>query len=1047
MTSTSFLPFRFWEAPELTTLHRLPMRATLYPYPSSEAARKADRAGSDWFRLLDGKWKFVYLNQPEEVVAGHVAVSTDRSAWNEVEVPGNWTLQGYGRPHYTNVEMPFPDEPPFVPEENPTGIYTLEATIPSGWRGRRVVLHFGGAESALCVYVNGAFVGLGKDSRLPSEFDITKHVMPGRKNLICAVVVKWSDASFLEDQDQWWMGGLHREVSLYSTAPTYLADVFATAHLEKDFSAGRLEVTAKVGFSRQPEEGWSVEAELFTPGGRAVFRHALEAPVEVGSPRARFRLQARIEGRVRRPRLWSAETPVLYTLVVTLKDPGGCPVESTSTRVGFRSVEVRDRQLLVNGQRVLIHGVNRHDHDPVRGKALDYEMMRRDAVTMKHHNVNAVRCSHYPNDPRWLDLCDELGLYVVDEANLEAHAYYHQLGHEARWASAFLDRAVRMVERDKNHPSVILWSLGNETACGANQEAMAGWIRGRDPSRPLHYEPGIWTQGVSSWERRGPHLFEGGERVTDIVCPMYFPMEGLVEWATDERHPDQRRPLILCEYSHAMGNSNGSLGDYYDLFEKHRSLQGGFIWEWCDHALRQTLPDGRTRWAYGGDFGDTPNDLNFCCDGLVGPDRTPHPGLIEFKHLAQPLKVEAFDARMHAVTIRNRRNFSDSSDVRISWQLKVSGKIAAQGRIASHRIAPGQSETFVLPLPSVRSVAGRETFLNVQFTSLRATAWSVRGHVLGWDQVKVAGHPLRKPPPARRGVVRWEKNRDGTRVSGEDFCIRFSRSGMEEFRFDGEELVLSGPELQIWRAALDNDGIKGWTGQESKPLGRWRAVGLPEVRLEPVAFRASTGAHGEVIVACEHTAVCVGGKIPHRHIYTIRGDGSVLVQNSFMVPKSLEDLPRLGVRLILAPGFEHLRWFGRGPFENYRDRKRAAMVDLYSSSVTGQYVPYVLPQEHGGHTDTRWLEIGNGRATLRVLALDALEFSASHYATEDLWMAAHSCDLQPRSETILNLDSLQRGVGTGSCGPDAMAPYRIPSGHHTWAFFFKPVFRKKTKKI
>lgn len=1031
---------RFWEMPDVSSLNRLPMRATLYPFPTAKSAQRRDRESSPWFKLLNGAWKFFYLGKPEEVTTFHVGPGTDRSRWDSVAVPGNWTLQGYGHPHYTNVQMPFGDEPPFVPKDNPTGVYALEVDVPADWRGRRTILHFGGAESVLCVFVNGHFVGMGKDTRLPSEFDISPHVQPGRKNLVCAVVIKWSDASFLEDQDQWWMGGLHREVYLYSTAPVHIADVFATAGWENDGDVGRLQVAVKVGFPGSPGEGWSVQAGLFDAAGRSVWPKAATAQVPVGPPRTRHRLEARFEECIKNPDPWSAERPALYTVVLTLRDPQGRAVESTSVRVGFRTVEVRDRQLLINGRPVLIKGVNRHDHHPTKGKALDRETLRCDALTMKRFHINAVRCSHYPNDPYWLEVCDEVGLYVVDEANVEAHDFYHRLGHDGQWSAAFLERMVRMVERDKNHPSVILWSLGNETGCGANQEAMAGWTRGRDPSRPLHYEPGIWTQGVSSWEKRGPHLFEGGDRVTDIVCPMYFPLEGLVEWAKDQKHPDRRRPLILCEYSHAMGNSNGALAEYFDLFEKYPGLQGGFVWEWIDHGLEKTTDDGKTYWAYGGDFGDTPNDLNFCCDGLVWPDRSPHPALFEFQHLAQPIKLEGFDLRSRTVHLKNRRDFLDSTDLVITWELKDSGHTVARGEIDGHRIPPGATGRFVVPLPAIRPRG--EMFLHFYHAAAGATAWWAKGHVLGWDQVRVAGTRRNRIPAASRTSaqpLRWTSKRGQVTVSGREFAVRYSEklARMESFCFRGEDLLISGPELQIWRAALDNDGIKGWTGQEAKPLGRWRAAGVPQAALKPGRFQISSGPKGTVTVCCESRAVCVSGTVRLRQIHTLRPDGSVLVENLFVVPKALVDLPRLGVLMVLPPGFENLSWFGRGPFENYTDRKRAALVDGHQSSVTGQYVPYILPQEHGNHVDTRWLSLDNGRVALEIVALGPLEFSASHYTAQDLYHATHTHELVPRAETFLHLDYRQRGVGTGSCGPDTLVSDQIPHGRQTWKYLMQ----------
>lgn len=1020
------------------------MRSTLYPFPDAGAARTLDRTRSPWFQLLDGLWSFRIHNHPREVLPSDVAADTDRTEWDRVAVPGNWTLQGYGRPHYTNVGMPFPEEPPTVPKANPTGIYAREVQIPKEWKGRRTVIHFGGAESVLCVYVNGQFVGMGKDCRLPSEFDITAHVHAGRKNTICAVVIKWSDATFIEDQDQWWMAGLHREVFLYSPGPVRIFDVFAVGNLDDDCRAGCLQLTVKVGFSGQPEEGWSVAVRLFDPTGSPVFKKALLCPVQVGSPNSCFRLQACFDEPVMKPLLWSAESPSLYKVVVTLRDQNGRDVESTATRIGFRSVVVRDRQLLVNGKRVMIHGVNRHDHHETKGKALDRETMRLDALTMKRFNFNAVRCAHYPNDPYWLDVCDELGLYVIDEANLEAHAYYNTLGNEPAWATAFLDRAVRMVERDKNHPSIILWSLGNETRNGANQEAMAAWIRGRDGSRPLHYEPGIWVQGLTQKEQPGSFIYEGGAQVTDIVCPMYPEPKTLIEWATDKTHPDRRRPLILCEYSHAMGNSNGGLADYYDLFEKYPGLQGGFIWEWIDHGILQHAPDGRPYWAYGGDFGDTPNDLNFCCDGLVWPDRTPHPGLEEFKHLAQPIKVVSFHRKKSVVKIWNRHCFTDSAWIKISWELKVSGKSVARGHLPAGGIAPGQSALLAVPLPAFRAGKGEEAFLNFWYSAARRTAWCERGHILGWDQVAVGGSPCVLPPAVvRRPSESLEVKEfpEGLRIRGKSFEIGFSRatSRLDRLRWSGEDILISGPELQIWRAATDNDGIKGWTGQDSKPLGRWLAAGIPNAVITPEPLRVVETKSGEIHVTCGHVAACLVSRtaIRHRHHYAIRPDGTIVVKNVFLVDKKAADLPRLGVRLVLAPGYENLTWFGRGPFENYSDRKRAAMIDRYSGRVSDQYIPYIVPQEHGNHTDVRWLSLDNGHLSMRIQALGPMEFTASHFTAGDLFSASHTHELQPRRETFLSLDYRQRGLGTGSCGSDTEEPCRIPSGRHIWNYLIE----------
>jgi beta-galactosidase len=1027
--------FKTYLAPECLSLNRLPMRATCYPFPTAALARRNDRNASPWYQSLNGSWHFRLAARPEDVTPGDFAHGTDRSAWAQVAVPGNWVMQGYGSPHYTNVQMPFPNEPPSVPADNPTGIYARTFDLPAAWKDRRIVVHFGGAESVLYVYVNGEAVGMGKDTRLPSEFDLTPFVSFDRPNEIVAIVVKWSDATFIEDQDQWWMGGLHREVYLYSTELVYLQDIFATAGLAAGCRDGLLDAVVKVGFREQPEPGWKVEATLFNPREKAVLAKPLSEVVPVGDSGSWPRLQVHLKAAVRNVAAWSAELPNLYRLVVVLKDPKGRVIEATSVRLGFRSVEVRDRQLLVNGQRVLIKGVNRHDHHDTLGKALDRETMRLDAVTMKRFNVNAVRCSHYPNDPYWLDLCDELGFYVIDEADVEAHAYVHQICRDRRYAGAFLDRAVRMVERDKNHPCVILWSLGNETGYGPNHDAMAGWIRSYDPSRPVHYEPAIHV---------GPPKkpYDHGYAATDIVCPMYASIAQITEWATDKNHPDRRRPLILCEYSHAMGNSNGSLADYWDAFEKYPGLQGGFIWEWIDHGLRQTTADGQEYWAYGGDFGDVPNDLNFVCDGMVWPDRAPHPVVRHFRHLAQPVKAVRFDARSGVLTLRNKQFFTPLTWLAGTWEVKVDGVVAAKGRLPRLTAPPQKEQQIRIRLP--RDLRGKEAFLNVQFKAVGGTAWCGAGHVVGWDQFAV---PVRKAASATRlrSETRdaLEINEGGDNITVKNDLITLvtakARGEITQLRWRGEDVLLAGPQLQVWRAATDNDGIRGWLTQ-STTLNRWRTLGLDkaEMVMKPaVVRRAGRG----VSIVLEHIARCTGcaRAVVLKHIYTLTPNGAVSVDNVFTVDKAADDLPRLGVVLRLPHGFEQLRWFGPGPEDTYSDRSRGALVDLYESTVAEQHVPFIMPQEHGNHVSTRWLSLANERgASLRVVAQGELNFSASHFNAHDLFAARHTYDLKPRAETILNLDLVQRGLGTASCGPDVLPPYKIAAGVHRWRYRLEP---------
>src|SRR3954447_9644383 len=758
-----------WTNPALPSLNRLEPHATLVPSRSAEDAAMLDPARSPWFQSLDGIWDFRLATRPEEAAAE----LRRRGGWNQVEVPGLWTMQGFGRPQYTNVQMPFPNRPPSVPDANPTGVYRRRFRIPRGWRRRRLVLGFGGAEGALYALVNGEPVGISKDARTPAEFDVSDLVRHDGENELVAVVVQWSDASFVEDQDQWWHAGLPREV--YVRADGAITDLFV--HAEMD---GVLRVEAPPG-----------DLVLLDERGR----RALSGRVG--------------EHRLRSPRLWSAEDPALYTLVVTSSG------ESVACRAGFRTVEVRDARLLVNGKAIRIHGVNRHDHDDRRGRAVTRKLMEADARLMKQHNINAVRCSHYPNDPYWLDLCDRWGLYVIDEANIESHAWYDDVCRDPAYASAFLERVRNMVERDKNHPSVIVWSLGNESGYGPNHDAAAGWLRHRDPSRPLHYE------GAIKFE------WAGGRVATDIVCPMYPDVEDVEAWA---RANDDPRPLILCEYSHAMGNSNGGLADYNALFDRYPQLQGGFIWEWIDHGIPQTAANGREHWAYGGDFGDEPNDANFCADGLVWPDRTPHPAMHEVKFLARPVGVEQNGAGRFRVF--SKRDFLGLDGFRGTWEVST-GETGA--------LPPLRGESTDVRVP----VADAE-WVTFRFRLRSATEWAPAGHEVAWQQI-----PLRTPARTRaRGrAAAWE--------------------GLDD-------LVLEPPRLQLWRAATDNDGLRLMPERAAGPLPRWLELGLDRLEHRPVSGSGNDLVHRVSGRGNWDDAV-------HRQAFRDLGGGAVLVENEVLL--------------------------------------------------------------------------------------------------------------------------------------------------------------------
>lgn len=1015
---------RPWEQPELTNLNRLPTRATLIPYRTAAQALSLPRDKSPFYKSLNGSWKFRLVRNPESAPANFIMPDASESAFKPIAVPGNWTMQGYDKPHYTNVKMPWKNDPPFVPvDDNPTGLYRRKFTIPADWKNRRIVLHFGGVESVLYVYVNGHKVGMSKDSRLPAEFDITRYLKPGT-NVLAAMVIRYSDASYVEDQDHWWMAGIYRDVYLYATDSAYIQDVFATATLDSDLVNGLLKIKTKLGFSVEPVEELTVSATLHR-GGKQVATLS-------GTISASYRVDGyalTLEKNIAKPAPWSAEQPNLYSLVVVLKDRKGRVIEATGCRVGFRTIQVKDRELLINGKPVLIKGANRHDHHPTLGKTIPRETMIRDIELLKQFNFNAVRTSHYPNDPLWYDLCDEYGIYILDEANIESHANYKTLCRDPRWAQAFLERGLNMVIRDKNHPCIIGWSLGNESGYGENHDRIADAIRAFDPSRFLHNEGAL----KAKWGQSGNVYDNGGSRSNDILNPMYPHIDVLKQHALTVSKQEYR-PFIMSEYSHAMGNSNGNLKEYWDLIKKYQGLQGGFIWEWLDHGILKKDEKGREFWAYGGDFGDEPNDANFCLDGMIWPDRTPHPGMYEFKKVAQPVSFKLKDRQL---TITNEQDFTDLTWLRGDWCLKLNGRIIRKGTLPLPRTAPGASSTVNLPIGPPPLEPGQELFLMVSLKTIRRMPWCKAGHEVAWEQFVLGSKAGRAASTAGIPAPAMSDNKRSVSVAAGSLKLVFDkrRGEMVSLKHEGREILVKGPRLNVWRAATDNDGIKKWSGQKHKPLGKWLTAGLNKLSsgTPELAVRRKGNA---VVVSIRQTAKGSSSDMSftHVHEYTVRGNGTVSVKNKVDASPLLPELPRIGVTMQLAPGFEKLAWFGCGPHESYCDRKAGTPVDLYRGTVTGQYVPYGVPQEHGNKVDVRWMSLSDKRETIVFRAHKLMECSASHYTADDLFKASHPNELEPREAVIVNIDCRQRGLGTGSCGPQTLEKYCITPGSYQFGY-------------
>ena len=1009
-----------WLTPEVQSIGRLPMGAPFAPYDCVDDARRGEP--SPWVRSLDGRWPFTLAAGPDQVTEDHLSGPTD--GWDEVAVPGTWVLQGHGDPTYLNIEMPFALHAPDVPADNPTGVYRRTFTVPSAWRRRRTLLRIGSADSLALAWLNGSFVGLGKDSRLSSSFDVTDHLRPGVNDL-AVVVPRWSDASWIEDQDQWWLPGLHRSVELVSVPHTAIADAGIVPGLDPDDTTGILTVDITVAAPRDHRD-LTVEVLVEATRRRVLGRLSrTEVPRfsdRHGSFSAYLWPGHRVRGEVRVPEIepWSNEQPRRYRAFVVLRH-GDEVVDVRATWVGFRRVEVAGGALLVNSQPVVINGVNRHENHPDTGRTLTVDDVRRDLELMKQHHVNAVRTAHYPDGGAFYDLCDELGLYVVDEANVESHGRWAQLADDPAYLSAFVERGVRMVRRDRSHPSVIIWSLGNESGDGPGHDAMAAAIRRVDPSRPIQYE--------------GPFLgnLDAAAPVTDIVCPMYESPARIVAWSRSGN--DQRRPLILCEYGHAMGQAGG-LDGYWAVFGRERGLQGGFVWEWADHGLRRHEPDGSTWLAYGGDFGEPRHDGTFVCDGLVSPDREPHPLLTELGALAAPVTV-AWDGP-GALRVSSRRWFTDLGDLTAEWSLEVAGAEIARGALDLPAIEPQGSAVVPRPAPSI---GGTGAYLTITFRPRRRPAWAPKGWTTATVQLDV---PVIEPTPPPRVL----RESPVTAVTAPAALGTSATASVDDDGLAVGDLTMDWPEVSLWRPPTDNDDPPGdWRG-DATAAARWRAAGLD--RLE-VTDRTLTRRSGRVTRTTtwagthSRAATTAGRKarggtgtsasLSVRHRQAVLADGAGLrIEERITIGGDVVDLPRVGVAFTLPVGLGHLEWVGLGPGDSYPDRRAAARVGRWTADVAGQALPVLVPQEFGLHPETRWFALGAGRPTVVVWGDVPLAFSALPYSADDLTAATHAHLLRPTAATHVHLDVAHRGLGSAACGPDTDPRYRLATGTYRWTW-------------
>jgi beta-galactosidase/evolved beta-galactosidase subunit alpha len=974
------------EDPAFLEQSRLPARAEFHSYASAAAALAFDRAASPWFYSLDGDWKFHLSDCPAHVPAGFAFPEFDDLGWAVIPVPSHWHCLGYDQPRYTNTRYIFPLDPPFVPEDNPTGCYRRRFQTPEGWAGRRTVLRFDGVDSAFHVWVNGKPAGFSKGSRLAAEFDVTELLQPG-DNQLAVSVYRYCDGSYLEAQDMWLISGIFRGVCLRSEAPCAVWDVEVKPRV-----SGALDLEVTVRNASHAAVALPLKAEL--PGVAT----SVVVDVPAGSTR-----KVRVSLQVSHPRLWTAETPTLYPL--TLRAGEG---EFIPFRVGFREVKIEDGFLKVNGAPVMLKGVNRHEWDARLGRVPTLENLRHDFLTMKRNNFNAVRCSHYPNTTVFYDLCDELGLYVMDEADLETHGCQYGgdqglLSKDPAWLPAYLDRMQRTVEQNKNHPCVIIWSMGNECGFGDNFKELARWVKARDASRPVHY-------AQSNAERPS---------VTDFRQFGYCTLERVREMGEMEHGGF---PAIATEYGHAMGNGPGGLADYWTLFYQYPRIQGGFIWEWIDHGFIKRGPDGREFHAYGGDFGDDPHASNFCIDGLLFPDRTPSPALNEAKKAMEPATLSVIDLQRGRFRLHNRLDFLSLDFLELRWELLADGAVIQSGVMATPSVVARGCTEIVLP---TACRPGARCHLNWDFVLKDDTPWAARGHVLAWGQFELAGPPLVQVAAGRLPALRVEPERDGLVVAGHDFRFVFDRrkGRLSRWNVGGCELLEQGPELNVWRAPIDNDGV------HSRPMrrGEWFAARLHELTFRPRTMDVERLGQDGVIVYVEGQMLpqCLTLAYDCQYVYTILGDGRLFIDfQATPYGDWTEVLGRLGVKMILPRRFDHAEWFGLGPGECYPDSRGAARIGYYQATVDQLHTPYVRPQANGSRMGTRRLALRDKAGSgLMVLSRDDFAFGASRYSALDLARTGHAADLRDSGRIHLDLDHALRGLGSASCGPQPEAQY------------------------
>lgn len=1006
-----------WENHQIDGINRIPARAHFLTFPSKEKALLNNNRYTHAFKNLNGVWKFMFLDAPEYSPEGFFNSDFDVTKMDDITVPGNWQLQGYGKMHYSDLWYNFPINPPYVPTENPTGIYKRTFFVEESYRDKKIIIRFCGVDSAYHLWINGKEVGYSKVARNESEFDITDLIRVGEENDVTVRVYQWSDGTYLEDQDMWWESGIFRDVELIGVPKDGINDYKVIADLDDEYKNGIFKVEA---FLRTTKEV-NVTFELVDAGENTVFTKTVVAKEG----------KACIDEVIADVNHWTAETPYLYKLFMTVEDDGQI-VEVIPQNVGFRNIRLNGETFLVNGVAIKFKGVNRHDYSPQNGRVVSREEIEKDIILMKQFNINAIRTSHYPNSYYLYDLCDEYGMYLIAETDLECHGFeltgdYKWITDDPSWELAYVSRMTRMIERDKNHPAIIFWSLGNESAFGCNFRKMTDVAHEMDPTRLVHYEGDFDVESA------------------DVYSTMYT-------WIENPKKPylmkdiieKSKKPHIHCEYCHAMGNGPGNLKDYQDLVYAHDKLQGGFVWEWFDHGIESFIESGEKYYRYGGDFGDDPSNKDFCIDGLIMPDRTPSPGLYEYKKVIEPITTTAVDIQKGIINLLSRYDFANLDRFNLVYKVMEDDVILQTGFMPVSSIEARANKDITLPydLSTIKVKPGAHYYVNISYQLREDTSYASSGHELATAQFEL---PLYKEGIMVRpeGILNVEKEHTTLHVKGANFSLDFNlvNGNLMNIVRDGMQVLSKGPRLTLWRAPISND---------MEIIDKLKKVYFLHLEHE-VVMNIDYHMEGNILKVEVDTINSTTNSAWHfktKYVYTVCPSGDILIDvegtPSGRVDLAPDMLPRIGVSMHLDKSMEHVRYFGMGPGENYADSKEAAQMGLYANTVDGLFTNYVIPQENGNHMGCKWVSMTNDRGMGLLASTEGdFNFSASWYEDKDLDDAKHTCDLVKRDYIIFNVDYKQNALGTNSCGQWQLDKYRAKFEDFKLSFRLTPFNNKE----